>query len=178
MIYISEWLPNPAGKDAGEWVELFNGGNSAVNLSGWKLKTANGKTFPLTGNIPEGQYVVLEKSRFGFSLKNTSERLALLNPAGRIADESAYFGPAPEGKSVNHNGAASYFAEPTPGAANTIFKAEISSSPYVSGEIINPSSRTGPFLGMMTGTALALALFAVMILKNHAQSSELFFYGD
>ena len=49
MVLISEFLPNPPGKDAdGEWIELLTR-NQAVDLSGWVLKDASGKSFSLDG---------------------------------------------------------------------------------------------------------------------------------
>jgi len=38
---INEFVANPAGTDTGkEWVELYNAGDQAQNLDGWKLKSA------------------------------------------------------------------------------------------------------------------------------------------
>lgn len=172
MLKISEWLPNPAGKDINEWIELFNGGDKAVSLSGWKIINSGGKTAILSGEIDPGEYLVIKPA---FSIKNSGEKLGLYSPDGKLADESIYSGMAREGMSVNHGGDSSYFASPTPGAANTVFKAEISSSPYVFGESLTASSRTWSFLGIMTGTALILAITAVLILKYNATTNELFF---
>ena len=43
MVSISEWLPNPKGKDAdGEWFELVNTGDTDINLSGWRIAAGGG----------------------------------------------------------------------------------------------------------------------------------------
>lgn len=172
MLRFSEWLPNPVGKDSEEWIEIFNDGTAAVNLGDWKITNSAGKAAFLSGEIKPGEYTLVNP---GFSLKNSGEKLTLYAPGGEFADESAYMGTAREGQSVNQHGEVSYFGAPTPGAANTVFKAEISSSPFVYGEPLTHSSRTAPFLGMMTGTALTLAITAVLILKYNATANELFF---
>ena len=63
MVLISEWLPNPAGKDTeGEWVELWNGGPQPVNLHGWVLQGGREKKFSLTGKtIGAGEYLLVKK---------------------------------------------------------------------------------------------------------------------
>ena len=65
MLYINEWLPNPVGADAaGEFVELYNSGNSAAPLNGYTLGTGAKKKFSLTGyTIPAGGYLVLKKAQ-------------------------------------------------------------------------------------------------------------------
>eukprot|EP01052_Picozoa_sp_SAG31_P031453 SAG31_NODE_3334_length_4394_cov_2.169034_1_plen_69_part_00 len=35
QVLLNEVLVNPDGEGEGEWVELFNNGTTAVNLSGW-----------------------------------------------------------------------------------------------------------------------------------------------
>ncbi len=78
MIYINEWLPNPAGADAqSEFVEIFNSGDEPVSLNGWVLKTSGGGKLKLKGMIGGGQYLVLNRSETKLVLKNSGESLFL-----------------------------------------------------------------------------------------------------
>ena len=63
-LWISEVLHNPTGADDGaEWVELFNAGNTAIDLSnyslGWGGADYTTGTLQLTGTILPGQYFVV-----------------------------------------------------------------------------------------------------------------------
>jgi len=50
-----------------EWVELFNGGDIAINLTGWYLTDNDGNTFDLSGagTIPVGGYLVCHLGESG-----------------------------------------------------------------------------------------------------------------
>jgi hypothetical protein len=50
-----------------EWVELFNGGEIAINLTGWYLTDNDGNTFDLSGAgiIPVGGYLVCHLGESG-----------------------------------------------------------------------------------------------------------------
>ncbi|MBX4211184.1 MAG: lamin tail domain-containing protein [Candidatus Yanofskybacteria bacterium] len=86
-----------------EWIELFNAGNVAVDLSGWRLYSAtdNSPNITLEGTIPAGGFYLLErtddsvvddvsadwKGSFGSGgLKDTGEQLVLLNADGNVMD--------------------------------------------------------------------------------------------
>src|SRR5579862_4071856 len=101
MVFINEWLPNPAGADSkGEFVELFNNGNAPVNLTGWFLETANHKKVSTGGRtIPPNGYIVLKRTDAKFSLKNSDEHLALYDASGRLIDHSSFLGQAQSGQS-------------------------------------------------------------------------------
>jgi hypothetical protein len=65
-VIISEIMFNPASKEDPkgnivEWVEIYNAGDKAVDISGWFLQDEDGKTVPLPRNttIKAGQAVVL-----------------------------------------------------------------------------------------------------------------------
>ncbi len=121
MVYISEWLPNPAGNDAaGEWVELWNAGPDTADLSGWRLVAGTGKGHALQGvRLAAGERVVLHRKSTKLTLKNADGSIALISAAGAEADRVAFVGTAPEGKSANRGmlGRA-FFADQTPGATN------------------------------------------------------------
>lgn len=85
-----------------EWVELHNDGSDAVDLTSWKLVTADGNlTIALKGVIPSGGYYLIERTddssvpgitadliaSFGSGLSNDGETLRILDANGAVADE-------------------------------------------------------------------------------------------
>lgn len=175
MLQLSEWLPNPIGKDTGqEWVELFNPGSAAVNLTGWKIRTANGKTAALSGAVNPGEYKILKPA---LTLRNTDETLALISPDGVVAGSSSFRGAAEEGRSVN-NGRISFFGEPTPGRANVLRESSFINDSHSFDVPLNHSSGAVVFWGGMLGTALTLSLAFLYIVKQSDDLSELFFGGN
>lgn len=193
MIYINEWLPDPVGVDAaGEFVELYNSGNSAVSLAGWKLGTgtaspasiipAKSKPFSLVGfSISTHGYLVLKKFQTKLSLKNTDGGLLLYGPDGTIADHAAFMGAAPEGKSfsrVSYDGSAAQhfaFTSSTPGAANAKFESMLSSIDYPTGVPLNARSAMPAPGTIAFGLALIVAIiFFYAFQKNEHLSNFLF----
>jgi hypothetical protein len=174
MVHISEWMPNPAGSDAGEWVELLNDGKAPVNLAGWSLKTSKGKAVALRGEIPAGGYIVLKKSDFKFALRNTDETLSLYQ-SGKLADQSSFHGVAVSGKSVAHSGTNSFFAAPTPAAPNAALAASLINEPHpFNVSLTSQPSLWRPF-GEAVGTSLLLAFLVIFIIQQFDGLSELFF---
>lgn len=45
-----------------EWIELHNDGSTAVSLDGWRLSDGMNLEIQLSGNVPAGAYVVLERT--------------------------------------------------------------------------------------------------------------------
>ncbi len=124
---ISEFLPNPVGKDTdGEWIELFNNGQEAVNLNGWRVKDASGKTFLFgedgVGNfsVNPGEYFILDYKTTKIALNNDGEKLFLYDNENNLADAVEFTGAAIEGESlIRQNGGKFVFAgQPTPGEPN------------------------------------------------------------
>jgi hypothetical protein len=121
---INELLPNPIGKDTeGEWIELFNNSQGTVNLAGWQIKDASGKTFVFKNQIiSAGEYLVLDYKTTKISLNNNTETLFLYDPKGNLIDKAGFTGVAPEGKSLARQNKQFIFTDqPTPGKVN-IFK--------------------------------------------------------
>ncbi len=106
-VVINEILYNPpAGNTAGELVELYNRGASAVDLSGWAFTNGINFSFPPGTGIAPGSYLVVAKDPIALeaihgplgalgpwsgSLSNSGENLRLVDAAGNIADEVRYF---------------------------------------------------------------------------------------
>lgn len=110
-VVISEvhYAPDSAhgSKPQNEWIEIYNGASSAMNLTGWTLRDASGSSDALPANIilgpgsfvvvgatsstralwsvPEAQYFSLG-SPIGDGLSGTAEYLSLRNAAGAIVD--------------------------------------------------------------------------------------------
>ena len=123
---ITEIMQNPAAVSdtAGEWFEIYNAANQAVDLNGWtiadagvdhhRIQTPNGE--PLW--LPADSYLVLGRNtdsssnggvliayRYaGFTLGNTDDEIILLDGAGTEIDRVAYDGgpafPKPDGASM------------------------------------------------------------------------------
>jgi hypothetical protein len=134
MVFINEFLPNPIGKDTeGEWVELFNNTQGTINLAGWQIKDASGKTFAFKNQqIGPSGYLVVNYKTTKIALNNNGETLFLYDQKGNLVDKAEYAGTAPEGKSLARQDKQFIFvAEPTPGKAN-IFKENASLQSMVS----------------------------------------------
>ena len=98
---IKEFLPNPVGNDKeGEYIKLFNDSDSAVNLSGWQIKDASGKSFKLSGGLAGWQELSLPYSQTKISLNNNGEKLFLYDATGKLVDELGYTESAREGEII------------------------------------------------------------------------------
>ena len=98
---ISEFLPNPIGKDTdSEFIELFNDSQKQINLTGWKIKDASGKTFTFKNQtIGAGEYLALNYKTTKITLNNDAETLYFYDPNGNLIDKGGFSGAAPAGKS-------------------------------------------------------------------------------
>ncbi len=77
-----------------DWIELYNGGSSAVDLRGWGLSDAPALPYKavLSGTIAPGAFMVFKaySDGLGFALAREGEQITLTAPGGRIADEYSY----------------------------------------------------------------------------------------
>jgi hypothetical protein len=184
MVFISEWLPNPKGDDApNEWIEISNSGNLPADIAGWCLTADGKKFFKLDGAIGAGAHVVLPRSETKITLKNTDGKLALYDASGRLVNQVAFVGTAPEGESANRapGSNATFFNKPTPGAANAALDSNslAYNNKYPLNVPLNPSISTAPQLvGYLLGVALALVAAIMFILKSHEDLSHIFFQRD
>ena len=180
MIFISEWLPNPAGSDAsGEWVELYNSGPAAANLASYRLQTTTAKKIY---SLPEveigaGEYFILKRTDTKISLSNTNAGLRLIDADGNVVQEVAFRGLAQEGKSANvGTGASAYFALPTPSAVNAKPQtASVVDHGYTFGvPLVSPQPFSSPLL-VCLGAGVLFAAAVIFIFKRNNDLSELFF---
>ena len=121
-----------------DWIELYNNGATAVNLTGYHLSDDSSNlakyTFPNV-NISAGQFLVVWASdmntvypngqvHLNFKVDNTGEDIYLSSPANTVIDmlpavalpNNFSYGRQPDG-----TGSWLFFPVPTPGAANTGF---------------------------------------------------------
>lgn len=141
-VVINEIMYDLDGTDTDrEWVEIFNNGSAAVNLSGYKFFEANTNhslTPETESSVPAGDYAVIVDNiaKFradwpnfsgiifdsSFSLSNDpGETLAIKDATNTIVDQVTYTADpsgAGAGKSLQKNGDSWVIAAPTPGATN------------------------------------------------------------
>ena len=180
MLYISEWLPNPAGNDAqGEWVELGNSGTASVSLKGWTIGTGGEKHYALSGSVDSRGFLLVRREEAKFTLKNTDGELLLYDKQGSIADRVSFLGTAPEGKSANREGATLLFGVPTPGARNAeMLSSELIQDTQNVGSFIKQGLGVGDVAFAAFGVGIALAVGALYILKHNGNISHSFFGGN
>jgi hypothetical protein len=94
-IKISEIMPNPSGADDGnEEVELFNSGESPVDLAGWLISDSHGTStayqLPTSTVISEGAYLAIIIPAGNFSLNNGGDTVNLYYPNSVLADSVSY----------------------------------------------------------------------------------------
>jgi len=187
---ISEFLPNPVGKDTdAEFIELFNDSGKGINLIGWRIKDASGKVFVFKNQkITAGEYLALNYKTTKITLNNDAETIFLYDPSGNLVDKVGFSGAAPAGKSfacpvrnavsngVRQNNLCVLTSKPTPGKVNIL---EIPTSSLASAEVltnssainINPSiSLNGLWIGFFI--ALILAGLSVFILREFGSASD------
>ena len=105
-LFINEILPNPEGTDRGqEYVEIINGGQGSVDLSGWTFgdeahATRHAFSGPVLG--PGEGLVLFDRGDHSdvpgsvvsssglLGLNNTGDTLRLVDPTGAVVDEVVY----------------------------------------------------------------------------------------
>jgi len=96
-----------------EWVELYNDGSEAVDLSGWSLEANDGQPkINLTGTISANSYFLLERTDdnsvpgitadqiYSGSLGNSGEYLQLKDKNGTVIDELNFISGWPGGDNI------------------------------------------------------------------------------
>ena len=93
-IKISEFMPNPAGSDLAEFIELYNYGETEINLTGLKLDDGEGGSrpyvFPENTKIASQSYLTVAAGETKISLNNTDDAARLLDANDKIIDEVLY----------------------------------------------------------------------------------------
>ncbi|MBI2484040.1 lamin tail domain-containing protein [Candidatus Uhrbacteria bacterium] len=101
-IFFNELLPNPTGPDRGqEFIELYNAGDAAVDISQWIIELQGGRThytIPQGSHVPPYGFFVTPTNGRGFVLRNSGDELVLRDWYGTAIDSIDYT-ESPEGKS-------------------------------------------------------------------------------
>ena len=128
QVVINEIMYNPpeSGVDSLEYVELFNSGNAAADISGWSFPNGITYTFPAGTILPVNGYVVLAvnanafKNVFGFlplqfvgALSNGGEVIRLADAGGAEVDAVTYANMLPWPVEGNGNGNSIVLCDPT-----------------------------------------------------------------
>lgn len=146
QVVISEFLYDAPGSDTDqEWVELFNTGASAVDLTKWKIADTSNHVLNVPPkndgkgsiSVPSGGYIILASNAATFiaqypsvenvvdttlSLSNTSGALSLVDEAGVTVDALSYtkdLGAAGDGNTLHRSalsGTTMHPASPSPGS--------------------------------------------------------------
>lgn len=174
MIQISEFLPDPIGKDSeGEWIELQNNGETNISLVGWKIKTTNKGEFYLKGSIGSGELRLLKRSETKLTLKNDGETIYLYDKSGALTDEASYSFQAVEGKSFARTTNGFVSTEPTPGGQNKVVLAGLIEQNNPEGIPLN--KQAGGLWAGGLGLALFLALGILFVIKRNEDLQHIFF---
>ena len=110
-------------KDAGDWVEIYNAGNTTINLSSWYFSDADDShfyIFPQGTNLPAAAYLVIYGDQakfnsrfpnltnkigpFNFGLSSSGEAIRLFDASGKLYQSMVYDENAPWPAGANGNG--------------------------------------------------------------------------
>src|SRR3989339_107387 len=123
-IIITEILPNPAGSDTTEMIELYNPTEEDFNLYGLKLDDEDGGSspykFPKDTIIKAGEYLVFGKWETKIALNNDMDSARLLAGDNAIIDEIDYSSVTEgAGFARNDSNQWTWTTKITPGAKNS-----------------------------------------------------------
>jgi len=131
-VRINELLPVPESTDwdgdgtAGEldeWIEIYNAGATAVDVSGWQVDDGDGDgapyALPVDTVLGAGEYLVLYRQKTGIALDDGGDELKLRMPGGEVVDAVA-FGQVDADTSYARGDDGAWYAcpLPSPGQAN------------------------------------------------------------
>jgi len=141
-VAINEIMYNPVSGN--EWIELFNSGDTTVNLTGWVIKDELNQTFGDLTNveIPPGKCVVINGT--GTVLNNDNDEVHLFDNTMTEVDNATYdssMGADGNGKSLEYNSVTDTWEESlvdggTPGARNSVLWPVVTVDYPTGGEVI------------------------------------------
>lgn len=178
-IFISEFLPNPTGKDLdGEFIEIFSQDDKVINLKNFRLTDATDKHFILPEIlIKPGQYLSFPRSQTKIALNNDEDEIKLLTPDKQIIDLVNYEDPK-EGFSfvLDENFIWQQTKTPTPNEMNTLEQGTIldsTTTPQILGVqteeiIINEPKNKDKYFTAGIASITVLGLGAILKIKKQA----------
>ncbi len=143
---LSELYPNTSGDDASEeFIEIENTGDADIDLQGWSIADASGKTFAAADSLVIAPHAFLALSRelTRITLNNDDDTVTLIAPNGTVVDTQTY-AHAQNSSSLSLLGSDwSWSGTPTPNASNAVLADAVSS---------HGSSASGSGRGISAGT--------------------------
>lgn len=135
LVRLNEVLPKPVSIDwngdgdvnvGDEWIEIYNGGGTPVDLIGWSLDDRPGQgsspyLFTTHTVIPPGGFLVVYHAETGLALNDGGDDVCLSDPLGQPVDCMTYTDAAPDrswARSEDGLGSWGVDQTPTPGASN------------------------------------------------------------
>lgn len=104
LVVVNEVESN--GGTPGDWIELYNRGTTAVNLSGFVIKDNDDSrttALPVGTTIAAGGFLIIEEAQLGFGL-GSADAARLFDPAGALVDSYTWtahatttYGRCPDG---------------------------------------------------------------------------------
>jgi hypothetical protein len=122
------------GDQGGEWIELYNGGQKAMDLSGWYLDDTNIGTpayrIPRKTVLPPRGFLVLYQTETGLALDDRGDTVRLIRPDGQTVEQVS-FGPLSPNASYSRDEQGVWHADwpPSPGYPNSPFSITPGSEP-------------------------------------------------
>jgi len=112
-----------------EFIELYNRGPGAVNLSGWTLDdyvVGGSSPYRLPAvHLDPGEFLVLFRTKTHIALNDGGDQVRLSDPAGRPADKVRFLGPSAAnlsfGRLPDGDDVLVYGLWPTPGEPNIVY---------------------------------------------------------
>lgn len=141
-IIINEVMPNPSGSDSeDEWIELYNNGNTRINLLDWSVDDIEGGSKPYIFKnefiLEAGKYFLLERLESKLSLNNSDDMARLFDPNGKIIDE-IFYGKTAQGEAYARGANDKWFwtTTPTPESENIIKTGDSKMAEEISGVVV------------------------------------------
>lgn len=140
LVVLNEIYPNPLGADESqEFIELYNPGEIAVDLSSWKiddLEDGGSKAylFPEGTVLAAKNFLVIGKNQSKITLNNNGDEVVLRDKTGNLIDEFVYEESQEEvslGRYPDGSGRWGELLEKSPAVANKIVLPSLTPKPSV-----------------------------------------------
>ena len=118
-----DWDANGTADEQDEWIELYNGGTTAVDLGGWSLDAAAGSSayrIPEGTTLQPGAFVVFFRQATGIALADDGAQVRLLGPDSTVVDDVT-LDVLPPDASYSRDESGTWHSDwpPSPGAPNS-----------------------------------------------------------